>query len=74
MTDPISLPTIELLMWIASRPRSYAETIEAWRSTCPRLSLWEDALNDGLVELNNDGLLDDRRVNLTPRGREMLTR
>ena len=41
--------TLQLLEWIAARPRSYAETIEAWRTTCPRLSIWEDACIDGLI-------------------------
>lgn len=41
--------TLQLLEWIEARPRSYAETIEAWRTTCPRLSIWEDACIDGLI-------------------------
>jgi hypothetical protein len=44
-------PTLELLAWVSSRPRTYAETIEAWRSHCPRLLVWEDALLDGLVRV-----------------------
>ena len=72
MTDPISLPTIELLMWIASPPRSYAETIEAWRSTCPRLSVWEDALADGLVAVENGRSPRVLHVTLTARGEAAL--
>jgi len=45
----VDAPTIELLTWIAERPRSYNETMEAWHSHCPRLLVWEDALADGLV-------------------------
>ena len=45
----VSRPTLELLAWIHARPRTYAETIDAWGSHCPRLSVWEDALADGLV-------------------------
>jgi hypothetical protein len=41
--------TLQLLEWIAARPRSYAETIDAWRTTCPRLSIWEDACIAGLI-------------------------
>jgi hypothetical protein len=40
----------DLLDWIAGRPRSRAEVMDAWRSSCPRLAIWEDALADGLVE------------------------
>lgn len=46
-----SRPTLELLAWVRERERSYAETIDAWRSNCPRLSVWEDALADELVEV-----------------------
>jgi hypothetical protein len=41
--------TMQLLAWIAARPRSYQDTMEAWRTTCPRLTIWEDAVGDGLV-------------------------
>jgi hypothetical protein len=43
--------------------------MEAWHSTCPRLSVWEDAIVDGLVRLDNDA---GRAVRLTPRGRAIL--
>lgn len=60
-----SLIMIQFLAWVADRPRSYADAMEAWRSTCPRLSVWEDAIIDGLVQLENDG---SRSVRLTVRG------
>lgn len=59
----ISAPTLQLLEWIDEGERSYAETMEAWRSHCPRLAVWEDALADGLVRVR------DGRVELTPEGR-----
>jgi hypothetical protein len=43
--------TKQLLEWLEPAPRSYRETMEAWRTSCPRLSIWEDALTDGLVEV-----------------------
>jgi hypothetical protein len=55
-----------LLSWIASRPRTYSETIEAWRSNCPRLAVWEDALSAGLVRVAG------RHVLLTEHGRSAL--
>jgi len=58
--------TDQLLAWIAEAPRSYAETMEAWRTSCPRLSVWEDALADGLVRVDRD------RVQLTAAGAELL--
>ena len=59
-------PTVELLSWIAERPRTYTETMEAWHSHCPRLLVWEDALADGLVAVAH------RQVELTAAGRRAL--
>jgi hypothetical protein len=59
-------PTLELLAWIAERPRTYPETIEVWKSSCPRLTVWEDALSDGLVRVERGNVL------LTAAGSEQL--
>ena len=50
MDEPSKLLKLQLLEWLLSHPRTYAETMEAWRTTCPRLSIWEDACIDGLIE------------------------
>jgi hypothetical protein len=47
--------TLQLLEWLSERPRTYAEVLEAWRTSCPRLSIWEDASIDGLVDCNGCG-------------------
>jgi hypothetical protein len=47
--------TLQLLEWILLRPRTYAETLQAWRTSCPRLSIWEDACIDGLIEIAPGG-------------------
>jgi hypothetical protein len=44
-------PVLELLAWVAERPRTYAEAMDAWRSHCPRLTVWEDALLAGLIQV-----------------------
>jgi hypothetical protein len=41
---------LDLLEWIGPGPRPYAETMEAWRTSCPRLPVWEDATDLGLIE------------------------
>ena len=48
--DPRMALTIQLLEWLAKHPRSYAEIMDAWRTTCPRLSIWEDACTEGLID------------------------
>jgi hypothetical protein len=44
--DPLIL---DLLEWISREPRSYAEVIDAWRTSCPRLTVWEDAMDRGFA-------------------------
>ena len=44
-----SLLLREFLDWIAARPRSYDDTIEAWRSSCPRHPVLDDAFTAGLI-------------------------
>jgi len=68
-SGPISLLTIQFLAWLAERPRPYADVMEAWRSSCPRLTVWEDSVTDDLVRCDRD-----RLVSLTPRGRAALER
>ena len=50
MADANRALTIQLREWISNRPRTYAETLEAWHSTCPCLSIWEDVCIEGLIE------------------------
>ena len=40
---------LDLLEWLAKGNRSYQETMEAWRTCCPRLPVWEDAMDRGLI-------------------------
>ncbi|MBV9976585.1 MAG: hypothetical protein JO105_14465 [Hyphomicrobiales bacterium] len=44
--DPLIL---DLLEWLEREPRSYADVMDAWRTSCPRLTVWEDAMDRGLV-------------------------
>jgi hypothetical protein len=60
ITEPLVLDLVE---WVARRPRPYAEVMEAWRTSCPRL--WEEAVGRGLVERGEP-------VRATPLGRRLL--
>jgi D-3-phosphoglycerate dehydrogenase len=40
---------LDLLEWLAKAERSYEEVMDAWRTSCPRLPVWEDANDRGLV-------------------------
>ena len=68
MADELSASMLEFFTWVAARCRTYDEASEAWRSTCPRHSVWEDAFIVGLVRLET---CEDTRkclVLLTRRG------
>ena len=74
-TGPVlSTLTRDFLSWLELTPRSYAETMEAWRSSCPRLTIWEDALAEDLVRVEGGKGTSwgQQMVGLTPRGRAAL--
>lgn len=66
-----SLIMIQFLQWISDRPRSREDVLEAWRSSCPRFPVWEDARADGLIR-QRGGERGEHRVELTGRGRAAL--
>ncbi len=72
MTGPIEPLILDLIEWVAASPRPYGEVIEAWRTSCPRLTVWEDASERGLVACEARG--GELWVVATPLGRETLTR
>jgi hypothetical protein len=49
MSDPLDPLVLDLVEWVAREPRTYAQVMEAWRTSCPRLTVWEDAVDRGLV-------------------------
>lgn len=65
--------TQQFLAWVAEAPRSYADA-EAWRRSCPHLSIWEDAISDGLVRFQNGSGMQGSLLELTARGRAQLDR
>ena len=69
MSDSPSLIMIQFLSWVADRPRTYAQIMDAWRTSCPRLSVWEDAVIEDLVRIDGNGA---RAVALTKRGAAVL--
>ncbi len=63
---------LDLVEWVGQRPRPYAEVMAAWRTSCPRLTIWEDAVDLGLVARSfrhGDGAV----VEVTPQGLAFLT-
>jgi hypothetical protein len=59
---------LDLLDWVAQRERTYEEVMDAWRTSCPKLPVWEDANDRGFIE-TQDGV-----VRITASGRAVLER
>jgi hypothetical protein len=66
MKESVHPLTLELLDWISRHSPSYRELMDAWRTSCPRHPVWEDAEIAGLVEVVDDN------VTLTLQGRAIL--
>jgi D-3-phosphoglycerate dehydrogenase len=73
LTAPRAL-IVDLLRWLDARERSYRETMDAWRTSCPRLPVWEDAVDNGFVEIGREEGGDVLLVAITPTGRAFLER
>jgi hypothetical protein len=44
----------DLLDWIGPDTRPYSEVVDAWRTSCPRLPVWEEANERGFVERRHE--------------------
>ena len=61
---------LDLLSWLAREPLTHPKAIEVWRTNRPHHSVWEDALDEGLIEIVRNGSLSS--VVVTARGRAAL--
>jgi hypothetical protein len=62
---------LDLVEWIGKAPRPYEQVMEVWRTSCPRLPVWEDAVDAGY--LVRDQAADGRpMVSVTEAGRRLL--
>ncbi|MBX9709556.1 MAG: hypothetical protein K2X60_00810 [Xanthobacteraceae bacterium] len=70
-SDHLTPLILDFLEWLAPAPRPYSEVMEAWRTSCPRLTVWEDATEQGLVErVRTDS--SELFVDVTIAGRQFL--
>ena len=72
MTDHPDALVLDFVEWVAASPRRYCDVMEAWRTSCPRLTVWEDAIDQGLVQRGRiDGQLS---IEATDAGRKLLAK
>ena len=62
---------LDLVEWVANAPRLYREVMEVWRTSCPRLPIWEDCVDDGLLFRHRDPARGDM-VGVTEKGHTFL--
>jgi hypothetical protein len=71
MIDPVvDALVLDLLEWLGSGERTYQEAIDIWRTSCPRLPVWEDAKDRGLLAKEHAN--GREVVRITPAGRAYL--
>ena len=70
MSDAVTPLLRDLLAWVAIVDRPYEDVMEAWRTSCPRLPVWEEAVDRGLVAQVRDGRA--ALVRITGAGRTFL--
>jgi hypothetical protein len=57
MSDAVEPLILDLLEWMGPEPRPYAEVLEAWRTSCPRLPVWEEAGDRGYIRRGRGALV-----------------
>jgi hypothetical protein len=72
VSDTVDALLRDMLDWLACGARPYDEVMDAWRTSCPRLPVWEDANDRGFVE--HTRLNGCPMVEVTPAGRAFLAR
>jgi len=71
MSEPVEDLMVDFLAWLAPGAKPYDEVMEAWRTSCPRLTVWEEALDACLVARRPAGA-EAASVALTDQGRAWL--
>ena len=73
MADPVEALILDLLEFIGTGSRPYSEVMDAWRTSCPRLPVWEDASDRGFIARHfEEGV--GAFVSVTAAGREHLAK
>jgi hypothetical protein len=54
VSDSIEALILDLLEWLGPERRDYHEVLAAWRTSCPRLPVWEEANSRGFVARGYD--------------------
>lgn len=61
---------LDFLEWLNREQRTYPEVMDVWRTSCPRLTVWEDAVDRGYVTRVTRG--GQTIIAMTPKGQDLL--
>lgn len=71
MSETLDPLVLDLVEWVAREPREYRDVLDTWRTSCPRLTVWEDAVDRGyLTREHSPGGIT--MVVVTTQGRQFL--
>lgn len=73
MSEAIDVLILDFVEWIAKERRSYEDVMDAWQTSCPRLAVWEEAIDRGLVRRETESPRGAFVV-VTPSGQKFLER
>jgi len=73
LSDTVEALILDLLEWIGDGSKQYSEVMDAWRTSCPRLPVWEDATERGFIERHYEEGLGEF-ISVTVLGREHLAK
>jgi hypothetical protein len=71
VSNPVDALILDLLEWIGKGARPYTEVMEAWRTSCPRLPVWEEAHERGFIDHRHDSV-NGKTVSVSALGFEHL--
>ena len=71
-TGTVENLVLDLVEWLGRKPRTYQETMDAWRTSCPRLPVWEEANDLGLIEVKTSSASGRLCVQVTQAGLALL--
>ena len=72
MAEGVHPLLVEFLTWVFIRPRTSEDAMDAWRTNCPRHTVWEDALDGGYIQVERGSTLARSGVMLTARGEGLI--
>ena len=73
VSRPVDDLVLDLIEWMGAAPRPYDEVLQVWRTSCPRLPVWEEANERGFIRHDREPGRG-RLLSVSPAGADHLRR